>query len=288
MTGLNHLVVGVDGSDGARRALEWSAAQSSVDRLTIVHGFSPGVGLLASAFQIDFDLVRAERRELLDTNWSEPARAAGTEFRTVLVDESAADALTHVAASHSADAIAIGHQGHSRWSQRHVGDTAGRLLHRCDVPLILTSDQTPAQPLGGVIVVGLTRPVDDTKLELSWALDVAERSQTGVHLVTLIEPTPFVDAKYPLHMDRVQAGVQSQMDSLVETLRGQRRSIGVSSDVRQGPALEELAAVATETDAAMVVVGSHHPGALAGVLAGSIARLLPPLLSCPMAAIPIR
>ncbi len=285
MKHLEHLVVGVDGSAGSELALRWASAQSP-KHLTLVHGFSPGLELLSASVQINLDGVRAEHDSLLATTWAEAARESGADIHTVLVDDSPAHALAHIASARGADTIVIGHQGHRRWSQHHVGETAGRLLHRCDVPLILTSDKTAPEPLAGTIVVGLSRPSEASNPELCWALDVAESQNLQLHVVSLVEPLAYVDVNYPLDMTRIHDDMRSQMDSLVETLRAHHGSIGISSEVRDGPVLAELAAAAEEVNAAMVVVGSHHPGPITGFFAGSVARLLPPLLDCPMAAIP--
>lgn len=285
MSNLDHLVVGVDGSIDSESALRWAAAQAP-QRLTLVHGFSPGLELLAAGFQINLDPVRAEHDKQLAQAWSEPARDAGIDVDTVLIDDNPADALTQVASSQGADAIVIGHRGHSRWSRHHVGHIASHLLHDCDVPLIVMGQTTEAVPLTGTVVVALSRPADADSPELGWALDVAEHEHTQLHLVSLVEPLAYIDSNYSFDMASIHAEMRSQMDGLVGALRRHHHSIGISTEVRNGPALQELAATADETKASMVVVGSHHPGPVAGFIAGSVSRLLPPMLHCPMAAVP--
>jgi len=286
MTTLEHLVVGVDGSDGAKRALEWAAAQASGQCLTVVHAFSPGLELLAAAVQINLDPARAEHEKLLETTWSKPARDSGAQVRTLVVDDNPATALVDVATREAAEAIVIGHQGNSRWSRHHVGDIAGRLLHRCDVPLILTNETTKPETMAGTVVVGLSRPADATNPELRWTLAVAERLDLEVHLVSLVEPLAYIDASYSFDMARIHTELRQQMDKLVGQIRVEHPGVDISSDVRDGDATQELAAVAAERDACLVIVGAHHPGPIAGFIAGSVARMLPPLLRCPMAAVP--
>ena len=286
MTTLEHLVVGVDGSDGARRALEWAAAQASGKHLTVVHAFSPGLELLTAAVQINLDPARAEHERLLETSWSEPARVSGAQVSTVIVDDNPAAALVGVATREAADAIVIGHQGHSRWSRHHVGHIAGRLLHRCDVPLILTSDATKPETMAGTVVVGLSCPADSGNPELRWTLDVAERLNLEIHLVSLVEPPAYIDASYSFDMAPLHDEFGRQMDELVSQIGAEHPGVDISSEIRDGVATQELAAVAAERDACLVVVGAHHPGAIAGFVAGSVARMLPPLLRCPMTAVP--
>jgi len=287
MTNLDHLVVGLDDSNDSARALRWAAAQTP-QLITAVHAFSPGLELLAASVQINLDPVRAEHQNLLDTRWSAPARALGVPVDTVLIDDDPATALAHVAQTRSADAIVIGHQGHHRWNAHHVGETAGRLLHHCDTPLIVTNDTTEPQPLAGSIVVGLSRPANPDNPELQWAINVAEHHKAQLHVVCLVEPMAYVDANYSRDMADIHHEMREQLDALAATLRHQHRTIGISTEVRDGPTLHELAAVTHETDAGLVVIGSHHPGLISGFIAGSVARLLPPLIRCPTAAVPHR
>jgi nucleotide-binding universal stress UspA family protein len=244
MSNLDHFVVGVDGSTDAEFALQWAVAQEP-RRITLVHGFSAGMELLAAGFQINLDPVRAEHDRLLGSAWAAPARDAGIDVDTVLVDDNAADALTYVAKSRGADAIVIGHRGHSRWSTQHVGHIAGHLLHHCEVPLIVTSDTTEAVPLAGTIVVALSRPTDPSNAELVWALDVAERAHTELHLVSLVEPLAYIDAKYSFDMANIHAEMRSQMSDLVSAIRPHHPSIRISTELRDGPAHQKLAAVPT-------------------------------------------
>ena len=286
MTALEHLVVGVDGSQGARRALEWAAAQAGGGRLTVVHGFFPGLELLAAAAQINLDPVRAEHELLLDTTWTEPARAGGTKIRTVLVEDNPAAALIDVATRESADAIVIGHQGRGRWSRHHIGSVAGRLLHEYDLPLIMTSNSTKAETMVGTIVVGLSRPTGPDNPELVWALHLAERFDLKIHMLTVVEPTAYVNASYPDDVARIHTEFRLQMDNLFDQVRLEYPSARFTNEVRDGNATGELAAVASQRDACMVVVGTHQHGPQTGFFAGSVAHLLPPLLECPMAAVP--
>lgn len=284
MSNLDHLVVGVDGSDGSQRALRWAAAQTP-ERLTVVHGFSPGLELLAAAAQINLDPARAEHERLLRTTWSEAGRAEATELETVLVDDNPAKSLAHVALTRKADAIVLGHHGLNPWSAHHVGDIAGRLLHHCPVPLILTSATTEAEPLSGPLVVGLSHPADIDNPEVIWALETAGTAHLPVHLVSFVAPLPFIDSDFSFDMTRIHEEMRSQMAAFVENLDLQNRSITVSSEIRDSIPLQGLVEIADETHASMVVVGSHHPGPIGGFIAGSVARMLPPLLECPMAAI---
>lgn len=281
---LNHLVIGVDGSPGSERAVRWAAAQKPI-HITLVHGFSPGIELLAAGFQINLDPVRAEHERELATTWAAPARDAGINVHPILVDDKPANALAHVATAVDADAIVIGLNGHGRRSAHHVGPVTHQLLHRCDVPLIVIGESTETAPLTGTIVVALSRPTKLDNSELVWALNLAENTHAQLDLISLVEPFVYFNPEYEVDMTEIQSKIQAQMDDLVVILRSHHPTLTISGEARVGT-LKDLARAAEEVDAAIVVTGSHHPGAIESFLVGSVARWLPPMLHCPLAAIP--
>jgi len=286
MINFERLIVGVDGSDGSKRALAWATSQIPDGHLTVVHAFSPGVELLAAAAQVNLDPVRADHKKSLATTWSESPRAAGVEFEVELIDDEVSAALVDAADRRSADAIVVGHQGHGRWSQHHIGRVASRLLHHCPVPLVITSDTTEPAPVSGPILVGLSHPSIDDNPELDWAIEFATQHKLGLHLVSLVEPMMYFDEAYVVDMNVVASALTEQLSALVAELQIRLPDVDITAASTMGYPVTELARAATEIDAGLVVLGSHHPPALVGFLAGSVAQLLPPHLECPMVAVP--
>jgi nucleotide-binding universal stress UspA family protein len=283
---LQHLVVGLDGSEGARLAFDWAAAQVGVGRLTAVHAIAPAIEFFAAAAQVNLDPIRAEHDHLLKTTWTESARNRGPELATELIDDDPASALLNTAAAAKADAIIIGHLGQSRWSRHHVGSVASRLLHRCDAPLILTNDTTEPVPLNGTVVVGLSRPADSANAEAGWALALAEERQLAVHFVSVVERPAYIDGNLAFDMSTLHSGISQQLEALASQLRAQHPTIEITTAVREGDVATGLAHEAADTGACLVVVGTPGPGPVVGFFAGSVVRTLPPLLDCPTAAIP--
>lgn len=287
MTTFDRLVVGVDGSDGSQGALGWAAAQVPDGHVTIIHAFPPGFKLFAAAFQINLDPQRAEHNRLLVTTWSEPARTAGVEFEVELVDDDPAPAVMGAAERTGADAIVVGHQGHSQWSEHHIGHIASQLLHRSDTVLVLTNDSAEALPVAGPVMIGLSDPSEADTAELDWGLAFAHDRGLAVHLVCLVESIVYADAVYVVDMEKLVSIAADQMNVLVADLRRRFGDIEISSEVLLGYPVTRLAEAAKAVDAGVVVVGAHHRQAVSGFLLGSVARLLPPLLECPLVAVPL-
>ncbi len=282
----DRLIVGVDGSDGSRNALRWASAQARGSEVIAVHGFSPGEQLIAAAAQISLDGVRADHESLLCGPWTEPASEFGVEPKCELYDDSGANSLMIVTANHGSGVIVVGHQGHTGWSRHHVGSTTAKLLHRCDVPLIIISPDTKPEPIIGPIVVGISGTADLESAHLAWAAALAGESGLRLNLVGVHQPPSYFDPSLSIDSSAVKEANASSMRSLVGEVRSSYPKVAVRGEVRSGLATAELAAAAADHSAGMVVLGNHHPSLAAALLSGSILRHLPSMISCPMAAIP--
>jgi nucleotide-binding universal stress UspA family protein len=145
---LRLLVVGVDGSDGARQAVEWSAQLAAATGAAVlaVHVLTFSHELLRD---ITPDTMRAWRLELqedLRTHWVEPLAARGVEHRTLMVEhDSAAAGLLASVDDQDADLLVVGARGHGIFADRVLGGVSYRVTHRSRRPVVVV----PAE-LGGV------------------------------------------------------------------------------------------------------------------------------------------
>ncbi len=286
MVSFERLIVGVDGSEGSRVALSWAAAQHRVGELIAVHGFSPAEQLVAAAVQVNFDKVRAHHLELLNGDWVSPAVDAGRAPVCEMRDENGANALMAVASSHGSATIVVGHQGHTGWTRLHVGSITGRLLHRCEVPLIVTNPSTEPKPIEGPVIVGISGTADLTSTHLAWAAELGRTYGLRLGLVAVNQPPSYLDPDLPIDVVAIHRANASSMKQLVDDARSRFPDLSIQGEVRRGLPTGELADACEEHAAGMVVVGNHHPSLAIAALSGSILRHLPSLITCPMAAIP--
>ena len=140
-TELDTILVGVDGSAGAANGLEWAASRAAEAhaRIVAVH-----VLTFSTAFRRDLtleDTITAWRLALqrdLDGSWTAPARDAGVEVRTLLVEADSAEAglLQAVEAEH-ADLIVLGATGRGSLADRLLGATTYKIAHRAPIPVVV-------------------------------------------------------------------------------------------------------------------------------------------------------
>lgn len=130
------VVVGVDGSTGAGRAVRWAAD-------TAVRGGADVVAVHAVELP-DADLpapvraeVTAEMRHRLEEEWCAPLHAAGAPTTTV-VEPGPAEAMVRQAADAAAPCcVVLGSRGLGGLSQRLLGSVTHRLIRELDWPTVV-------------------------------------------------------------------------------------------------------------------------------------------------------
>ena len=134
------LMVGVDGSDGSRRALEWAAglAKATAAEVLAVHVLTYSREFIHDVMP---ETMRTWRRELEDdlrTRWVEPLIAGGVEHRAVVVEgDSPAAALLDLADGEHADVLIVGAKGHGGFADRVLGGVSYRVTHRAHQPVVV-------------------------------------------------------------------------------------------------------------------------------------------------------
>ena len=137
---LQLLLVGVDGSDGSRRAVEWAARMA---RATGASVLAVQVLTYDGEFLRDLtlDTIRTWRRELehdVKTSWVVPLREAGIAYRCIVVEsDSPATGLLEAADRERVDLLVVGAQGHGNLAGRVLGGVSYRLAHRARQPVVV-------------------------------------------------------------------------------------------------------------------------------------------------------
>jgi nucleotide-binding universal stress UspA family protein len=134
-----HVLVPIDGSDGAHKALDCAlsvAAAVGADVTALaVEGKLPAYA--ASLGEVDE--VKREKDEFF-AGVLERARALAVErgvpMRTELVPGHAAEVITQYARAHGCDLIVIGHRGHFLGDYL-LGSTADRVAHHAHCPVMV-------------------------------------------------------------------------------------------------------------------------------------------------------
>jgi nucleotide-binding universal stress UspA family protein len=130
------LVVGYDGSDCAKAALDEATALAKGLGDTIVIGFGYGPGGPGEEFIATRDMIK-KVGERLTSDAPGRVQEQGVEVELELVDKRPTEALLSLAEKHDARAIVVGTYSESPIRGALLGAVPHRLLHLSDRPVLI-------------------------------------------------------------------------------------------------------------------------------------------------------
>jgi nucleotide-binding universal stress UspA family protein len=132
------IVVGVDGTEGGRRALEWTAARARELHADVIAVFAmpPASEFVMSIPPLPADAVH-DLRGHFEHEWCRPLRDADVPYRSYVVEESAAHALVRFAEREGADLVVLGAHGHGGIADRLLGSVSYAVSHAAPCPVVI-------------------------------------------------------------------------------------------------------------------------------------------------------
>jgi nucleotide-binding universal stress UspA family protein len=257
----NCIVVGVDGSAGARSALLWAADECALRRRTLVVVHAPFSARSAVVELVDDAAVRLleERGEKL---LAEHAAAASSRQPGVLVTNllskgAAADALIDLSAD--AELVVVGTHGRGGIVSSILGSVSHRVATHAHCPVAVVPERPPlrtAEPAPRV-VVGVSS-AKSGRIAFDFAIDEARRR--GATLVAVRawgEPDSSLLAEIDTTVaDRWKTHAGRDLQNDLAALAGQLPDVVVEPVLASAePAQALLHAART---AQLIVVGCHH------------------------------
>jgi len=294
--GTQRIVVGVDGSPGARLALAWalSAAPGRGADLLVLCAF-PVEAYWLDPYFIDPRRVGAIRedtearaRGLVQEVLGEPgvsAVAATAEVPVHVVAVPGAAAPSLVQHSASADLLVVGSRGRGGIRSTMLGSVALHCAAHAECPVVVVhpaaSGSAPEGATAPRVVVGLD---DSPHARGALVTALAEAGRRGARLEAVLayeEPNYWSDMYAVMTPPPGQSRTQAleRAESLVAEVLGANRT-AVDAVVGEGPAGETL--VRHAAGAELLVVGSRSRSTLPGMVLGSVALHCVVHATCPV------
>jgi nucleotide-binding universal stress UspA family protein len=131
------IVVGVDGSAHAERALEWAAGLAAELGVEVVAVHALG---LLSHLQGRQEPAQDHRRDvqaLLAGDWTSVLRRPGVDHHVEVADGNPVTALSATAATHGASMLVVGSRGSGGFPGLQLGSTSHQLAQHAAVPVVI-------------------------------------------------------------------------------------------------------------------------------------------------------
>ena len=275
------VVVGVDGSPGAARALRWAAedARDHHRPLTLVAAIAlPERYRMGEAIMYYDEICKDARAEahriLADAREVAEEIAPDVEVREVPAEADPRDVLIEL--TKGAATVVVGSRGRGSMRSLLLGSTSVAVTRHAHCPVVVcrpaAEDATPRAR----IVVGVEGS-ERSVATAEYAAALASYRHLPLHVVHSRWLGPLGDT------------VPDQGIRLAETLAGlQEKYPDVEITKENVDAAPEDRLVALSHDATAVVVGAHAGGVASEILTGSVATAVVEHARCPVAVVPHR
>lgn len=288
MSATRPLVVGWDGSDGARDAVVWAARTAHrlhrPLRIVFVSNLADMVYGAEPMMVLPQKLTAAQEEEILAPARELAAQTApGLTIEAECLDGHPVTAL--VGQSAEAELLVLGSRGRSRFVSTLTGSTGVAVTSHGLGPVVVIRNP-PAQDEHGPVVVGVDGS-ETSKEAVAFAARYADAIGAPLTAVCAVpEPPPEIATQIPLPgeyyrelKERAEAETHEALAGLREDYPDLQVDI-VIADEPPGPALARQADTAH-----LLVVGSHGRGGFAGMLLGSVSRAALFSAACPVAVV---
>ncbi len=284
----NRIVVGIDGSTGARSALLWAADECRVRQRTLLVVHAPDstdAVLVASSGEPAIRALDQLGERLLNEHAAAAsARQPGVPVTTLLSHAAAADALVDLSAD--TDLLVVGTHGRGGNLTSILGSVSHRAAAHAHCPVAVVPEQLALRggTLAPRIVVGVSATVSG-RHALEFALDEARRR--GASLVAVRawgEPdAALVDELDPAAVDRWKHRAGDQLRGDLAPLAALYPDVAIERTVVAAEPADAL--LAAGKNAVLVVVGCHHSDDRWSTRLGAVPAAILHRSACPVVVV---
>jgi nucleotide-binding universal stress UspA family protein len=279
------VVVGVDGSDSSRQALDWAVEEATRRSLPLQALCAWRSDYRAETVAPLVPSLEDDSRSIVETAAAHAtAVSPGLDVSTNTVHAQAASAL--IAASRQADTVVVGSRGVGAVTEALLGSTSMQLAAYASCPVVVVRTPVPGGAVPHRVVVGvdgsdLSTEATGYAFEQAFGRGLgltvlhawnANAYTSGVALSALVEP-----------WDELVCEQELITSEAIARWTEKYPNVDVQTHVRQGRPADVL--VDASKSAELVVVGSRGRGGFRGLLLGSVSRSVLHRARCPVAVV---
>lgn len=285
------IVVGIDGSDSANRALDWATAQAVLEHrpLCLVHGLGPAgtawAGQVGLDHQVLLDALRQDGSAILEAARQHVlAKASDVDVHEVLHISDPREVLLELSAD--ASMVVLGSRGRGSIRSLLLGSVGVAVSKHARCPVVVLRPAHRGAVRNGVLV-----GVDGTEMSRD-VLEFAYRVAAGRDLPLTILHSYGYGA---VLVEGIPQGLgadpelEEQQVLLAETVAGMAEKfpeVRARTELAHGPAADCLVRGSERMD--LVVVGAHAGGLRTRVTRGSVAASVVEHACSAVAVVPTR
>lgn len=262
------ILVPLDGSDLARRALPYAAAlaKAAHARLILLHAYIPGRSAPTDDPELD---VIMEMSDL-----ASDLRLQGINASTWLVYDEAGPAIEQAVADLNASLIVMSTHGRGGLSRLLHGSVADYLLRHVSVPVVLVTSHCRPRWLT-VSPLTIVVPLDGTTFAeeaLEPAAHLAKLLEAELVLLRALPPEEIDDQPVSLNWHEAAGHLLAEARDALEVVAAPLRATGLQVESRAVVATpaDAIVGVATDRIPSFVIMATHGRGALSRLVLESV------------------
>lgn len=289
---MRNVIVGLDGSEASKAALQWAATtvgqHGRIHAVVGVNSHAEGVVDAITGDPVSFgDVIEHD----LVNRWTADTRELVAELATTVLRRPMHKALDEAATMDRADAIVIGSHHRSDDTVKRIGRATNQLMRTTLYPLVVVpADPPPALLEGGKAVVGIGHG-DATRSAVRWAAHLTRSHEVAIELLHARGDAPVFQAEGVTDLvrhevlgtdrERWEAGRLGHFAAVYQTIAGEDAPAAVSSP----PGLAATGLEDASRDSSLLVIGRHRSKLDGGHHTGQPLRHLLKHAVCPVAVI---
>jgi nucleotide-binding universal stress UspA family protein len=289
------IVVGYDGSPGARLALDWAAETAKRDdrQLTLLHcvGLTMTPTFRAYDSGVQTHAYDEMSHGLLAEATDIAAQAVdGKDIHPLSLMGGAAAEL--VGLSSEADLVVVGSRGHRPVTAGLLGSTSYAVTAHAHCPAVVVRGESIVHVGPSHAVVAAFDDSKNAQKALDTAFQVAGAAEAPIHIVAVdnvggLEAWPETDTILGREemVGQMHEHVGQAVRGVAEDARRAHPGLEVHTNVIGGSAGEAIAAYALDISAGLIVMGSRGHGGFAGMLLGSVSQHVVAHAHCPVVVV---
>lgn len=281
---MGQVIVGVDESEGAARALRWAADEAARRGWTLsavlAWGYLDQHWADGAPPHFEASYGEADARQALDQIVRGVlGDTSGVELRTVC--DLPARAL--VEAASGGDLLVLGARGLGGFRGLLLGSVSQAVLHHATVPVAVVRESRERPPGQPERIVAAFDGSEQARHAVRFALDEGRARQAEVVVVHAWHPV-YLAMSPARALERYEEESRRLLDSALEGADLSGLPAPVERISRGGPPASVILEQAADAD--LVVMGSRGRGGFRGLLLGSVASQVSHYASCPVVVVP--
>lgn len=295
---VDRILVGIDGSQGSRFALEWAAGDAMargvvIDAVTVCRGAgedrAEGYFPYMVSHRMDVPAhVQADqaRQRLLGLVSEVAARFPTAVIEPHVYQGDPAETLCRRA--QEAEALVVGARGHGTFAALLLGSVAAKCASHSPGPVVIVPAPAGGEPghgraPAGRIVVGVDMSVG-SRHALRWAIEEAEARNWAVQAVNVWDTSYGFDADFSWPAsEKLEARAKSRLSQIIDEVARVHPAVRIDPLVFEGDPAQKLFELAGEAE--LLVVGCRGHSAVASLFLGSVATKCAYHSPCPVAIV---